>query len=68
MGANEFHIGILVALPTLMLFGQFLAAVVVNRSPLLLALAGLRPAPRVSVAPTGGVAKREKSHREMQSR
>ncbi len=30
MGANEFHIGILGALPTLMLFGQFLAAVLVN--------------------------------------
>jgi hypothetical protein len=30
MGANEFHIGILGSLPTLMLFGQFLAAVVVN--------------------------------------
>lgn len=30
LGGNEFHIGILGALPTLMLFGQFLAAVVVN--------------------------------------
>ncbi len=30
LGANEFHQGILGALPTLMLFGQFLAAVVVN--------------------------------------
>lgn len=30
MGANEFHVGVLGALPTLMLFGQFLAAVVVN--------------------------------------
>lgn len=31
IGANEFHIGILGALPTLMLFMQFVAAVVVNR-------------------------------------
>lgn len=30
MGANEFHIGILGALPTLMLFMQFVAAVMVN--------------------------------------
>ena len=30
MGANEFHIGILGALPTLMLFMQFVAAVAVN--------------------------------------
>ena len=30
MGANEFHIGILGALPTLMLFMQFVSAVVVN--------------------------------------
>lgn len=30
IGANEFHIGILGALPTLMLFMQFVAAVVVN--------------------------------------
>jgi Major Facilitator Superfamily len=30
MGANEFHIGVLGALPTLMLFMQFVAAVVVN--------------------------------------
>ena len=30
MGANEFHIGILGALPTLMLFMQFVAAVIVN--------------------------------------
>lgn len=30
VGANEFHQGILGALPTLMLFGQFLAAVLVN--------------------------------------
>jgi MFS family permease len=30
MGATEFHVGILGALPTLMLFGQFLAAVLVN--------------------------------------
>ncbi len=31
IGGNEFHIGILGALPTLMLFGQFLAAVVANK-------------------------------------
>ena len=31
IGANEFHIGILGALPTLMLFMQFVAAVIVNR-------------------------------------
>lgn len=30
LGANEFHAGILGALPTLMLFGQFLSAVLVN--------------------------------------
>jgi hypothetical protein len=30
IGANEFHIGILGALPTLMLFMQFVAAIVVN--------------------------------------
>lgn len=31
MGANEFHMGVLGALPTLMLFCQFLAAVAVNQ-------------------------------------
>ena len=31
IGANEFHIGIIGALPTLMLFMQFVSAVIVNR-------------------------------------